>query len=107
MRIEELIAGYVELAKQAVAYRKATESREEQKDKPWKVLARSEDGSILIDVYIDDDEREITAASIAGVNIAFYSGRISLPYVPEQMEELEDKLMVARKKMLNAGMLKN
>jgi len=107
MRLEELIAGYVDLAKQAVAYRKATESREEQQYKPWKVLARSGDEPELIMAYIDDDARDATAACIAGVDVAFYSGKISLPYEPEKMEKLEDKLVVARKKMLDAGLLMN
>jgi len=107
MRLEELIAGYVELAKQAVAYRKTTESREEQQYKPWKVLARSGNEPELIVAYIADNDIETTAACIAGVDVAFYSGTISLPYEPEKMEQLEDKLVSARKKMLEVTLMRS
>ena len=105
MKLEEIIAGYVDLAEQAVAYRKATESDEEIRGKSWKALHCV--GSEFITVYIAESDRSVTSACIAGVDVAFYSGKISLPYEPEKREGLEDALVSARKKMLEIVLMKS
>ena len=86
MRLEELIAGYVDLAEQAVAYRMATESDEELQKSSWKVLGCA--GADCISAYIAESDKSVAAACIADVEVAFYSGKISLPYEPEKREGL-------------------
>ena len=105
MKLEDIIAGYVDLAEQAVAYRKATESEEEIRRKPRKVLASA--GVDYISAYLAEYDQSVTAACISDIDVIFYSGKISLPYEPEKMEELEDKLEVARKKMLKLVLMQS
>jgi hypothetical protein len=105
MKLEEIIAGYVDLARQAVAYRMATESDEELQKSSWKVLSCA--GSEFISAYIAEYDIELAAACIADVEVAFYSGKISLPYEPEKMERLEDALVSARKKMLEIVLMQS
>jgi len=106
MKLDEMIAGYVDLAEQAVAYRKATESREEMQSEPWKVLAHSSNESEGIMAYIAESDPSVTSACAGRVGVSLFSGKISLPYEPEKMEGLEDALVSARKKMLEIVLIK-